>query len=144
MNTRLLVLSTLMISICIHLAAFSLFTFSFSDKPSPIKPKFVFLGSILKNQNLADGQKQERARPYNKPPSGPLIEPKGADKGPYNQAGTFKPTLANNLDTPEKTIVKSTFLPEHTDQDNKFEQELKDMGISPHTEPYQPLLFHLK
>jgi len=150
MNSKVLILTSLLIAFICHLVFFNTFTFLFPTDPASPKPKFFFLGPILsQNDFIFTSTEKENPLPHkiakyfsatDKNLSN--IDPESEDQtdNPFAIQSIKKPLLPQTTESQDKIVFKST-----------FENQLKEgAGKEPATQrtdpilnmkPYRPLQF---
>ena len=107
------------------------------------KPMFVFLGSILQNQDFSN---------LSIPPLSAVEQVGKLDKNlvetrsfpsPWGRATLTKPVQGFDIRKKEKVIIKSTFQEEPI-QDSSIEDSTHTLGIDATLPPYQPLKLYTK
>ena len=137
-----LVIKSLLLSLLIHLIIFNTFIFVFPLIYESHKPKFIFLGSILKKRDISIS--------FNKPPTQTnqaskefTYQKKININGPYHKRAASKPTLEIPIKQNDKKNIKSIF-------DIPFEEPPPSTDINEKSatqkniEPYIPFKYYLK
>lgn len=134
--------TSLLAALLLHLIAIKTFIFVFPLIKESDKPNFVFLGSILKNNDISNIS-------FNKPPtqtkkaSNEFAYHKAAStKSPYKRSPA-KPQIEQSRTISEKPVIKTTFeIPEEIPM--VIEPEGNKQKIDENYEKYVPLRYYLK
>jgi hypothetical protein len=139
MNTKFLVVTSFLLALLCHLFIFNYCVVVFPISPEAFKPKFFFLGPILKQSDIKNLSAPETvSREYSyadrmPPPNNadPMAyETADPEKNPFTIRAIRKPLIPETVKSEEKAVLKSTF-------DTSFHKEIPE-GIK--TEPPQPEL----
>ena len=115
---RYLPIQSLFLSLLIHLTIFSVFVFTFPVYSASFKPTFVFLGSILQQEDMGtprgqDGPAKEYASSVqdvlNAVNQELFNSSQEAVGRPFGRLVERKPVFSKPLTTNEKATLKSTF-----------------------------------
>jgi len=119
MNIKFLVFISFLIALLCHLVIFNFCTVVFSIDPAAPKPKFFFLGPILKQNDVKQAPLKERsAQPY--AASNAFDSTKNSlkdihyetadtEKNPFAIRAIKKPLIPQTTQSQEKINIKSTF-----------------------------------
>jgi hypothetical protein len=147
MNLRFLALTSFLIALLCHWAVFTFFTVVFPIDPEGFKPKFFFLGPILKQSDIKEFSTNETAHgDYGLSKGNPAVnkgepipfETTDPDKNPFTIKAIRKPLIPQTVQSDEKTVLKSTFdaqLTEIPPEEPKAQSTEQKLGI----QPYRPL-----
>lgn len=131
---KLLSIKCLLLSAIIHLSLIGIFVFSFPNIADSFKPKFVFLGSILQNEDISKiTLNKNKSFVYQKNLYYKTIK----TNNPYFNPNSTKPTPIIEKDIEKKKFLKSLF--EIFSKSTSKDEIIKEMGIEPKMKPYQPL-----
>lgn len=150
MNVSHLPYTALVLSVIIHLMIFNTFIFTFPLNPSAHKPNLIFLGPILKKNDVVQPQGgiKQKQHPvdaaaknmFSSTPqvSGLMDGKKITTPSPFIETTLKKPLLDIENDPQNKVTLKSTFeLSEIKEQGS--EQQIEDGEIDFKIAPYHPL-----
>ncbi len=139
---RYLTSKSILLSLLIHLIIFSAFIFVFPLKQERIRPELIFLGSILKQRDLIDQNRNLQSS--NLPPAPQTFVTKHKKSNLYSPTDIHltKPKSENMLTRPKATI-KLTF-PTTKNFQSQESLEIDDVGIDSHIPPYKPLKLEYK
>ena len=133
-----LAVKAFMFSFLCHLLVFRLFIITFNTPPIPLRPSFVFLGSILPKTVLSSTYTQ----PANAQPSlniSQFLLREKTQRAAFvpNATSPVKPVYTSFVQEGTKTTLKSNFEPQ---QDLQKQEKLdKILGIETKTQPFVPL-----
>jgi len=152
MNSKLLSLTSFFIALFCHLFIFSLFTFVFPIDPAAFKPKFFFLGPMLKQSDMRQVLPKKRALQSNMTSGGSSFgsaeknlgglpyETADQTKNPFAIRAIEKPLTQQTVKPKEKIVLKSTFeAPPETEDDEIVETKSPDTDLK--IQPYRSLRF---
>ncbi|VAX35445.1 hypothetical protein MNBD_UNCLBAC01-1957 [hydrothermal vent metagenome] len=136
--------TSILVSLLMHIVVFSIFIFQISIAPVPFKPSFIFLGSILHQQDISKHvlEKELSDQAFSK--KNFLYTQREVSSSPFFDPIRQKPALYyDNIKTDEKVIIKSFFVVEENSKKKKIKPlvDLKNMGINEKTTPYRSLRF---
>lgn len=138
MEKKDLIIKTLLISFAIHFIIFNLFTFTFPVKEPGHKPKIVFLGSILKTQNIENnsfyqnkGQKIFNSTQFTE-------KDYQFKETPFNIAQKQKPDAGRITEGERKPVEKSIFKIDYSRKTSKDSAE-SSMEKKYQSTPYVPI-----
>lgn len=140
---RLWTILTLGLSIAIHAIIFNTFTFVYTSKAPAFKPKFVFLGSILKPKSLLGHSRFRKKSSEGNPPQKIGYQTKDLSSAQSKITTVLKPLSKKSIDSNQKTLIKSTFEIER----KKIEipvKKAKNLEILTDFPPYKPLQLHTR
>lgn len=144
---RFLPVKSFFLSLVVHLIVLNAFMFTFPSLSTSFKPTFIFLGSILKDQDVGDvlekgaggGERLPLAKDSPESVSGELFRSFAETGRRFIQGVDHKPVSPKIVGSREKIVTKSLFnLPEEIKQ-------LPAQSVEDHTEakyeiePYKPL-----
>ncbi len=137
----LTVILSLIISGLIHYGIMTKFTFSFPEKFNTKKPNLIFLGSILKNNELlivSDQRIRNKENKFmiNNIPNSFLK----SRESPKKDIMLNKPTFSNNV-TFDKESQKTTFELIREKPESSQNNPLEELENALKLEPYKPLRF---
>lgn len=136
---RYLTVNSFFLSALIHLFCFSCIVFTFPvDKP-PHKPKFIFLGSILKNYDIDNIYIEGKIKKESISGKDHICININSTAKPFYKENIGKPVLLKEFEQPEKIILKSTF--ESVKEKKQKKPEKEPLEII--TAPYKPLKLDL-
>ncbi len=150
MNTRFLVLTSFLIALLCHLFIFSYCIVVFPIDPETPKPKFFFLGSILKHSDIKQIAAKETASKnyigsnhHNLTANDAIhmqYEPTDPNKNPFTIQAIRKPLTLQTVKSEEKVILKATF-EASLEKDRPKEMRAKTSNQELDIRPYKPLRF---
>lgn len=150
MNSKILVLTSLLIALLCHLVLFNLFTFVFPIDPADPKPKFFFLGPILSHNEFRQiSSKKKNPLPYKIFRNFSAVDNDltNSDSGstdqminPFAIQTIKKPLLSQTTESQNKIVIKSTF-ETHLEESAGKESEAQPVDPVLKIEPYRPLQF---
>lgn len=147
MNIKFLFFTSILIALLFHLFVLNSFTFVFPIKPETPKPKFFFLGPVLKKSDLrpipSGGQNVEAS---NRSMADQTIlnnmhyETTDPKKNPFIIRAISKPLVAGRSEEQQKEIIKQTFMEPNDDvPEGKTTEQIPSEELN--IEPYRPLQF---
>jgi len=149
MNTKFLIFTSFLIALLCHLFIFSFCTVIFSIDSAEPKPKFFFLGPILKQSDVDQGSPKDDTDKKDPVASNNFGHKETAlkniyyeiadpDKNPFTIKTIEKPLVPQTTKTQEKVLIKSTF---QADAGEEPSEELKtqDSDQELNLQPYRPL-----
>ncbi len=128
--------STIILSLAIHLVVFEIIILTFTLKPVAHKPIFIFLGSILEEEETTPIAVQARKSSPNPTLRKALIHSPSSFL-PNSSTSMLKPFYSEIIPKDNKSCQKSSFL-----NDDDFDQHkllLKKLGIATTPPVYMPL-----
>jgi len=147
MNTKFLTLTSFLTALLLHLFVFNFCTVVFPVSPEAFKPKFSFLGPILKQSDLknfvpmqaASGtavfDRKNSVKNHTDSVAYGITNP---DKNPFTIGAIRKPITPETVQSEEKTVLKSTFdAPAHSILNEKIKTDSRTQELKIY--PYQPL-----
>jgi len=140
--------TSLLIALSCHLLIFSFSVIAFPIDPPPHKPKFFFLGPILKHRDVQHIISSNQPKAY-LPEFGEttldrfIAHPLNPNKNPFAIQAIPKPTAQTMNMKPSKPMTKSTF-ETFEDKTLKSEQMIEEDELLQNIHPYQPLQFRSK
>ena len=128
---------TLLISFLIHLIVLSSFVFTFSGPQESYKPQMVFLGPILKRQDVVNdtAKDPQRVRPMGSKGTEVTFWP-GKKTDVFTPSPLNKPASSEPSSSVPKMTLKSTFPVSINKKDKK---PSRHEGIDTLIRPYEPL-----
>lgn len=137
---RNLILKSLTLSFFLHVFLLTNTSVIFPLRPSSFKPKFIFLGAVLKEQDIAQASLKEKLSQssLNYPDSLHLLNAMRAKEWAMNK--TEKALLPSAIHPGEKITIKSNIEPL---QAKNPTVDLKTLGIDSPVESFKPLKLYL-
>ncbi|MDP8212186.1 MAG: hypothetical protein P9X22_02700 [Candidatus Zapsychrus exili] len=138
---KYLLLKALLLSVLLHIIILKLFIFTFPTKVLSHKPRLVFLGPILKEEDMLQKVSRKDFSSENKISKGFVGKTINANKEKSPPTELTKPLISrNNINTKSKKTIKSIFLKQKKNTlDNKAVYD--DIGIKFQDYPYKSLRF---
>jgi hypothetical protein len=130
-------LPSLLLAVIIHLGIFSIFIFSFPTTRESFKPQFVFLGSILKDQDIQPAYLPSQPKTVAGSSHLPHVSIK-PNQQPLPGLGSQKPDAAKAFFYSQKQHIKTMFNTELPKSKN-LTHDLEEIGVQLDVKPYQPL-----
>jgi len=131
-------IKAIFLSFLIHATIFQIFIFRFPLKPDSFKPKFIFLGSILKKLNLEPVTTGSPSQPFGLQERGRDYTKKKMHSNPFISSSIMKPAREIPLKNAEKTVMKDSF--EKLAEENAPRSKATvDTQLGTQFQPYQPL-----
>ena len=145
MNNKFLILTSLLIALLCHLFVFNYCTIVFPIDPAAPKPKFFFLGPILKQGDIKQVSLKKPA-PESSMTSdrfGSIVdsskniryETGDPGKNLFSIQAINKPLIPQTVGSEEKVVLKSTFeaaLEENQNETAEVQRPDQELGIRPY------------